>query len=434
MTDSASFKNANAKAANLEMLPDTRRWTVPALVAVVIGALLSAKVWSEDQSVLLGGYLNAWLCLLEVVLGLHVLRWLNNLTGGAWGKPLRLYSAAARPLLLLAAILFVPIALNLPAIYEWANPASASDPIIAKKRLYLNVEAFQIRAVVYFAGWLLLDLWIRALERRALRDPSEPNERKVRMRSAQALLFYGLSMTFGSVDWAMSLEPHWYSAAYGVIAVIGQGLAAIAFTALLTARKERQEEFAHPELAAAAHKPDARHHHPGHRGAKDHDTHHPTLLQDLGNLMLAFTMLFTYTSFSQYLIIWFGDLPEEVVWYVHRFEHGWQCVAAGLLAFHFALPFVALLPRGVKRNPRAMTIIASWILFMRWLDGVWKVGPAFHASAAAGYGAGATLLAYAGPGLLMAGLFALLMAWLLPRQAEIVEIAYGSRSGREAHA
>jgi len=274
MTDSV-----NVKSSNLEMLPDTRRWTVPALVAVLIGVLLSAKVWSDDQSVLLGGYLNAWLCLLEVVLGLHVLRWLNNLTGGAWGKPFRLYSAAARPLLLLAALLFVPIALNLPAIYEWANPASASDPIIAKKRLYLNVEAFQIRAVVYFVGWMLLDLWIRALERRALRDPSEPNERKVRMRSAQALLFYGLSMTFAAVDWAMSLEPHWYSAAYGVIAVIGQGLAAIAFASLLTARKERQEEFAHPETAAAAGHRDTSHHHPGHRGAKDHDDHHPTLLE-----------------------------------------------------------------------------------------------------------------------------------------------------------
>ncbi|MGC3967467.1 MAG: hypothetical protein QM775_08895 [Pirellulales bacterium] len=235
-------------------------------------------------------------------------------------------------------------------------------------------------------------------------------------------------MTFASVDWAMSLEPHWYSAAYGVIAVVGQGLAALAFTALLAARAKLQNDPPHEPAAHGAHEHAAAGHAAnGHAGNGHDHGHHPTLLQDLGNLMLAFTMLFTYVSFSQFLIIWFGDLPEEVVWYLARFEHGWQVLAVGLVLFHFAVPFGALMPRGVKRNPRTLTAVACLILVVHWFDGVWKIGPAFHGSALQ------TIGAYIGPALLVAGVFWLLMSWSLPRQFGVVEIAFGRPARKEAH-
>lgn len=374
--------------------------------AVVIGLALSAWTWSSDPSQLLAGYLTAWLAALEVVLGVHVLRWLNNLTGGAWGVPVRRIAPAARALLPLLAVAFMPIALSLAELYPWAAPEAASDKLLQHKRPWLNPDGFQIRAIVYFAIWTLADLWIVRLERIARESPSEDTERRLRIRSAQALLLYGLSMTFASVDWAMSLEPHWYSAAYGVIVVIGQGLGALAFTTLATAVIQAAREVSHDHDA---------HHHEEHEHHQEDGHGKPPVLQDLGNLLLAFTMLFTYVSFSQFLIIWFGDLPEEVVWYVRRIEHGWQWVAGALALLHFGAPFATLLSRRAKRTPQIVGAIAAGLLFMRWVDTVWKVGPARDG------GAALTFAMYLGPALLVGGLVGGALAMLIARDVRADE-------------
>jgi hypothetical protein len=334
-------------------------------------------------------YLTAWLFLLSIALGSQSLVWLHNLTGGQWGTAARPTLEAGAALLPLVALAFIPIALEVRSIYHWAAvEGTTTDPILLHKRPWLNVHGFQIRAAAYFAIWILSGLYVRAAERRARREPSEAAWRRARVRSGQSIAVYGLSMTFASVDWAMSLDPHWFSAAYGVIFVIGQMLSALAFQTLVTARGLRApgatgsaSALPNKEQDREAHQSSVHDQPPAHGSAAhaeqaDND-HQATPLQDLGNLLLAFTMLWAYVSFSQFLIIWFGDLPEENVWYLKRFHGGWQVAAWSLLLFHFALPFFALMRRQTKRDPGAVGMVASGMILMRAVEITWQVQPEF---------------------------------------------------------
>ena len=347
--------------------PPTGKSRFAALAVAVLGAALWFGVAYGDRRLGGAAYLAAWLYLLSITLGSQVLLWLHNLTGGQWGRAARPSLEAAASLVPLVGLAFVPIALEVRTIYTWAAVEGVtSDPILLHKRPWLNVQGFQIRAAVYFAIWIVAGFYVRRAERRAEREASEAAARSVRIRSGQAIGLYGLSMTFASVDWGMSLDPHWYSAAYGVIFVIGQGLSALAFQTLVAARSLAAYRLAHPVDAQASAD-----------GEHSVNDHHASPLQDLGNLLLAFTMLWAYVSFSQFLIIWFGDLPEEVVWYLKRFHGGWQIAAWALLLFHFALPFFALMQRQTKRDPRAVGAVASGMILLRAVDLAWHVLPEF---------------------------------------------------------
>jgi hypothetical protein len=215
----------------------------------------------------------------------------------------------------------------------------------------LNPWWFYLRAGVYWLIWLAMLFFLRLTSRR-VHPPDTDASRRIRVVSGIGLGLSGLAITFASFDLGMSLEPHWYSTIYGVIYFVGQGLAALAFA-----------------IVALAHWPKLDNAHL--IGAPD-DFH------DLGKLLLAFTMFWAYVSFSQFLIIWYGNLPEEVVWYERRFVNGWQWAAVAIAVFHFILPFVVLLGRGIKRQPKALAAVALWILAMRWLDTVWQIEPAFN--------------------------------------------------------
>jgi hypothetical protein len=338
---------------------------VAALVAAALGAVLWLGIAVGDRRTGGFAYLTAWLYLLSITLGSQVLLWLHNLTGGQWGRAARPTLRAAAALVPIVALAFIPIALEVRTIYHWAAvEGTTTDPILLHKHPWLNVQGFQIRAAIYFALWVLGGFYVRAAERRAEREGTEESARRVRVRSAQSIGAYGLSMTFASVDWAMSLDAHWFSAAYGVIFVIGQGLSALAFQTLMTARRQAAGDT----IAG---------HHESAEGEHSVNDHHATPLQDLGNLLLAFTMLWAYTSFSQFLIIWFGDLPEENVWYLKRFHNGWQAAAWALLLFHFAAPFFALMRRQTKRDPKAVGLVASGMVLMRAIEVTWQVAPEF---------------------------------------------------------
>jgi len=252
----------------------------------------------------------------------------------------------------LVAILFLPIALGVGRIYEWAHPeAVAADPILRHKSLYLNVPFFLGRAAVYFGAWLVLSYLLNrwSLEQDATGDRSI--SRRLQLLSSAGLVLYGLTVTFASIDWAMSLEPHWFSTMYGVLFIAGQGLSAFAFIVavlVLIAGRAPLSQFV-----------EAKHYH------------------DLGKLMLAFVMFWAYVSFSQYLIIWAGNLPEEIPWYLRRLQGGWGWVGAALVVLHFALPFFLLLPASANRNPRILLGVAGLILFMRLVDVFWLTRPAF---------------------------------------------------------
>jgi hypothetical protein len=250
-------------------------------------------------------------------------------------------------------VLFVPIALGVRVLYPWAQPDHmAHDAVLQQKAIYLNVPFFWMRAAGYFVLWTLLgrSMAYWSLEQDA--SDSLVPARRLHLLSRATLLGLGLTMTFAAVDWMMSLEPHWASTIYGIIYMGGGVLTSFAFVIpALAALRDR------PEVAAVA---------------------TPDTFHDLGKLMLAFIMLWAYFALSQFLITWSANLPEEIPWYIARSKGGWQYIAMVLVVFHFALPFVVLLSRNVKRRPEVLARVALALAVMRFVDLYWLVAPAFH--------------------------------------------------------
>ncbi len=296
-------------------------------------------------------YLIAYLFFLGLALGSMAILMIQYITGGAWGAVIRRLLESATRTLPLLAVLFLPIALGLTDLYEWARPEHvAHDPILQHKSLYLNVPFFLGRAVFYFAAWIgiayFLNRWSR--EQDAAADPRLT--RRLEMLSRGGLLLYALTMTFASMDWGMSLEPHWFSTLYGVMFMGGQGLSTFAFMIPMAALLADRQPFARIISPAQFH--------------------------DLGKLMLAFVMLWAYFALSQYLIIWSANLPEEIPWYLARTKGGWQWVALVLVIVHFALPFLVLLSRDIKRHARAVSVVALILIGARFVDLFWLLRPA----------------------------------------------------------
>ncbi len=280
---------------------------------------------------------------------------IQYLTGGAWGvMGRRIFEAASRTMPVLA-LLFLPILLaGIPHLYEWAQPAAAEDPLLVKKAAYLNPKAFIVRAVIFFLVWIVLaSLLSRWSARQETAAAPQQYNKKCATLSGPGIVLYGLTITFAAVDWLMSLEPHWYSSLYGGLFAAGQLLSALAFTIVALAILSGREPLAH--------------------------VLGPRHFHDYGKLLLAFVMLWAYLSFSQFLITYSGNLAEEAPYYLKRLQGGWQIVGLALIVAHFALPFLILLSRNLKRQPRRLLAIAFFILVMRFVDLEYLVRPAISA-------------------------------------------------------
>jgi len=316
-----------------------------ALVACGLGAAANPGQFFRS-------YLLAFVFWNGLATGSMAVLMLQYLTGGAWGIAIRRELEAAMRTLPLMALAFLPVLAGLPRLYEWTHAdAVAADEILRKKVLYLNTPFFVLRAVLAFAVWLafayFLDKWSRAQDAHA--DPGL--DRRLQLLSGGGLVAYGLTTTFTSVDWVMSLEPHWYSTMYGVLFIVGQALGGLALATATVLRLSGTES-----VAALV-------------GGRTRN--------DLGKMLFAFVMLWAYVSFSQYLITWSGNLPEEISWYLARLRGGWGAVGAAVLVFHFVLPFLLLISRQANRNPRILFGAAALLLFMRFVDVAWLVLPAF---------------------------------------------------------
>jgi len=313
------------------------------LVAAAAGAFISPGQFFH-------AYLLAYLFWLAAALGGLALTMLQHLSGGGWGVVLRrTFEAAARTLPWMA-LLFVPLVFGLRDLYPWTDTAMvAEDPILREKALYLNTPFFLARAAACFAVWiglaLLLTRWSAGQDRTG--DPALA----VRMRntSAVGMVLYFLTMTVAAIDWAMSLEPHWFSTMYGFLFVIGQGLMGLSIAIVVARRLSREAPMSGVFNAGHFH--------------------------DFGKLLFAFTMVWAYLSFSQFLIIWSANLPEEIPWYQHRMSHGWEYIGLALVAFHFAVPFIVLLSRRSKRNAAILAGMALWLIAARFLDLFFMIGP-----------------------------------------------------------
>ena len=345
--------DTHAVTTDVPALARLQRW---GLVAGFWGLLAGAAGAFLNLDQFFRSWLIGFLFCLGLTMGPLALLMLQHMSGGQWGLVARRVCEAASRNVPLVALLFVPLLFGLPRLYTWAQPDLVRvDPILQAKALYLNVPFFIARAILYFAIWTggawLLNGWSAAQDRGEVAvDPADTV--RFRIVSAPGLLVYVITMTFASVDWIMSLDPHWYSTIFGFILVAGQGLAGFALVIAVLAMLSHVEPLAtylNPRLH----------------------------FLDLGKLLLAFVMLWAYFSFSQFLIIWAGNLPEEIPFFYNRFRGGWQYVSLAILFGHFVLPFVLLLSRDLKRRPHLLAKVAIAILVMRAVDLVWLVEPMF---------------------------------------------------------
>ena len=319
---------------------------VVAAVLCVLGAFLSGQQFFRS-------YLYAFLFWMQFSLGCLGLMMLHHLTGGRWGFGIRRLFEAASMTLPLMALLFVPLLFGLPDIYGWADRAKvASDPILQYKSVYLNPPFFIVRYVLYFVIWFVFAWLLRSWSLRQDHTGEPLLSRRMRLLSRGGLVVYVLTVTFATVDWGMSLEPEWVSTIYAAIYITGQGLMALALAVIVSTLL--REKTVLPEVVNA------------------------DRFNDLGSLMLAFIILWAYMSFSQLLIMWSGNLPEEVVWYVHRTAGGWKAVVIFLMLFHFAVPLFLLLSRDLKRRPQTLSLLAGWLIVAHLVQFLWLVQPAFY--------------------------------------------------------
>jgi hypothetical protein len=313
-------------------------------------AFLAGALFAPDPARFMRSYLLAFLFWTGLALGCSMLIMLQHLVNGQWGLIIRRLLESGTRTLPLMAVFALPLVVGAPRLYIWARPELVrADPVLKHKALYLNMPFFAGRAILYFAIWLILAFFLNRWSAEQDRTGSPDVLRRLRALSAPGLVLCVFTATFASFDWAMSLEPHWFSTAYGALFVVGQVLSALAFTIALT-------------MVLADRKPLS-------------GVITKKRLNDLGNMLLAFVLLWAYISFSQFLIIWAGNLPEEITWYAHRLTGGWAILAVILLLFHFALPFLILLSRAVKRKARTLGAVAAALFVVRLLDLFWTVIP-----------------------------------------------------------
>ncbi len=326
-----------------------------ALGAVVLGGSLAYGAAHPDQ--FFRSYLLAFVFWNGLAVGSLAVLMLQYLTGGAWGIAIRRELEAATRTLPLMVVAFLPIAFGMHRLYEWTHAdVVAKDELLQKKAAYLNTPFFLARTAAAFAIWIaiawFLNRWSREQDTHA---DHKAIDRKLQLLSGGGLVAFALTTTFTSVDWVMSLEPHWYSTMYGVIFMVSEGLGALALATFAVVRLSHRKPVS--EFLGGRH------------------------LHDLGKMMFAFTMIWAYVNFSQYLIVWSGNLPEEIAWYLARFRGGWGWVGLAVLLLHFVLPFLLLLSRRANRDPHTLSLAAGLLVGMRFVDVAWLVLPAFSKGA-----------------------------------------------------
>jgi hypothetical protein len=285
---------------------------------------------------------------------------IRHLTGGGWGMVIRRILGAAMRTLPLLALLFVPILFAVPHIYPWAMPLDsvrdehirehlAKNPFITQR--YLHFHGFLLRAVIYFAVWNLLSFLLSKWSKQTDGPGAPDNTARFKAVSGPGLILYGFTISFAAIDWVMSLDPSWVSTIFGLVILIGEVLSAMCFAVVV-------------ERILVNYKPMS-------------EMLKPDFVHDHGKWMLAFTMVWAYFNFSQWLIIWAGNLPSEITFYLARLNGGWGYIGLILVLFHFAIPFVILLSRPFKRDIRKLVWLAVWLMLMRYVDLFWIIEPNF---------------------------------------------------------
>jgi hypothetical protein len=327
------------------------------LIIGLIFAVLSAVFAFARPDEFFRAYLLGFMAWLGVTLGSMAILMIRHLTGGGWGMVIRRVMGAAMRCIPLMALLFIPLLFGLPRLYVWARPLDSIPDAHLRQHLqvltktYLSVHGFIFRAVIYFAIWNLLSFLLTKWS--AEQDHPNPRDNTARFKavSGPGLILYAFTISFAAIDWVMSIDPSWISTIYGLSFLIGQVLSAMCFAVVV-------------ERILVNYKPMS-------------ELLRPDFVQDHGKWMLTFVMVWAYFAFSQWLIIWAGNLPDEITWYMTRLSGGWAYVGLFLVVFHFAVPFILLLSRPFKRDIRRLVWLAVWLMVMRLVDLFWMIEPNF---------------------------------------------------------
>ena len=324
-----------------------------ALAAGAIGLALCAIGWITAPREFFVGYLFAEVFFVGLSLGSLGILMIHHLTAGYWGYGVRRFLEAAVGNLPLLGALFVPIFFGLSQLYPWRHPdIVAAHELLSRKQTYLNTPGFVVRAIVVFAIWIVMSRLLLRWSAEQDETVSVEPTRKLRTLSGPGLVIWPITMTFAAVDWIMSTETEWYSTMFPVLICIGQILAALALVILILARTSDS-----PELSKLA----------------SEDSFHK-----MGNLLLAFVMMWAYLAFGQLLVIWSGNLPAEISWYLHRIAGRWKWVAGFIALFQFFVPFFLLLMRPVKKKRHVLAMVAVCVLISHVVTIWWTIAPSFY--------------------------------------------------------
>jgi len=329
------------------------RFQKPALIVGVIGLAASALGWLLDPQEFFRAYLPSYLFWFSIVAGSLAVLMLQYTTGGEWGLMIRRPLGAAARTMMWMAVFFLPLLIGMKHLYPWTNLDWARhDEVVSQKLGYLNWVRFLAFAVVYFLCWIVWAWRIRALSLKFYEDRSPFTDLARRRWAAAGLPMIVLTLTFASIDWMMSIEPKWNSTMYGITFTVGCGLSAFAFVTFFLSRMADT-----PAMAGIL---------------------KPSHLRDLGNLMLAFVMFYAYTAFSEFLLIWYANIHEEIPHYLIREHGGWGFLALMIVLFHFFLPFFMLLMRSIKDRPDTIAIVTVVVIVMRYVAIYWLVAPSWY--------------------------------------------------------
>jgi hypothetical protein len=327
------------------------------LVIGVIFAVLSGALAFLRPDEFYRAYLLGFMCWLGVALGSMAILMIRHLTGGGWGTVIRRILGAAMRTLPLLAALFIPVVLGIRRLYIWAQPLSNIEDKHLREHLeqitqtYLTVNGFVFRAIFYFLVWNVLSFLLSYWSKQTDKAGAPDNSHRFKAVAGPGLILYGFTISFAAIDWIMSLDPSWVSTIFGLVILIGEVLSAMAFAVVV-------------ERILFNYKPMS-------------EMLTPDFVHDHGKWMLAFTMVWAYFNFSQWLIIWAGNLPSEITFYLRRINGGWQVVGLILVFLGFVAPFATLLSRPFKRNIRKLVWLAVWLLVIRYLDLFWIIEPNF---------------------------------------------------------
>jgi hypothetical protein len=332
------------------------RWTAGRNVlffAALISVLACVAGYLQDPTRFFHSYMVAFSFTATIGLGAFFFVMVQSLTGSAWSVTMRRIMENIMITLPMGALLFIPIAYGLHDIYSWTQPDLVSaDAVLRGKSGFLNERFFLIRTAAYFVLW---SIWIFAISRQSTKQDTERSVRQMHIVSrwsAPGLFLVVVVGTMASYDWLMSLEPKWYSTIFGLFILAGGAVSFWATMTLICLGFRR--------AGILKHAINIEHYH------------------DLGKWMFSMTAFYTYIAFSQYILIWYANLPEETIWYRHRFTGSWLVMSSMIPFVKFLIPFFVLLCRPAKRNLKLLGFMASWILVFHYMDLYWIIMPAFY--------------------------------------------------------